>query len=245
MDNSTKAIAHKIIAEWEAIKRLIVDAVPVPHHDKASAKHYDPKPDDKDYKQPAQLANRLMSVPEVSPANPQEDRPNQEIKNSRKWFKDHGVEVLGVIVVAAYTAVAACQLNATLEANNLTRRHFEREQRPYIWVSNLGDPHLSGLGSQIVWTWHITNYGRIPAQNLHVTQESKIRGGDYAQQFGQVLNQGLGAPLPSGGDQFYTVVFPPNTPRPVFDTLYSIDEHSCPKQLLVPALLDRGSSPGA
>jgi hypothetical protein len=57
-----------------------------------------------------------------------------------------------------------------------------------------------------------------------VTQESKIKGGEYTRQFGEIINRGDGAPLPAGGDQFYTVVFPPNTPKPVFDTPYSLDE---------------------
>ncbi len=59
MDNSTKAIAQKIIAELDSIKRLIIDAVPIPHQDKISPQHDDSNPNDKDSKPSPKITNRL------------------------------------------------------------------------------------------------------------------------------------------------------------------------------------------
>jgi hypothetical protein len=97
-------------------------------------------------------------------------------------------------------------------ALQLTRQ----EQRPIVWLTNdLGGPHLimdmlplDPTAGQIVWTWHYTNYGKTPA--LHVSfRHFMVIEGKRAESFGAKPAGLSGAPVPTGKDDFSSVVSAP------------------------------------
>ena len=106
-------------------------------------------------------------------------------------------------------ADAALAAQKGLEQNDT---HFQLEERPYIaqsinsttgpkWHSNVSD---SGKG-QLVWDWHMTNYGKTPAQNITFTQEMKLAGGSWKRSHGEAaLN--VGPPQLQGQDVVDTVI---------------------------------------
>lgn len=148
-------------------------------------------------------------------------------------YKDRQIRTNRWIIAAtAATAIAGLwqgHLTRKAVANSeqaLTqaRAQFRDEQRPYIWLTNnLGQPlfvHPKNLKTgasvqkitQMIWTWHITNYGKSPAYSIRVWQYSRIGGNILPQFIGgkqTATAVDIGAPLPPTGDQFNTVVSPP------------------------------------
>jgi hypothetical protein len=89
--------------------------------------------------------------------------------------------------------------------------HFRLDERPYVtqtvrstaapeWHQN---PYDAAKG-QIVWDWHMTNYGKTPAQNVTFTQEIRIDGIWYPSHGEKEPD--VGPPLVQGQDVFDTVV---------------------------------------
>jgi hypothetical protein len=71
---------------------------------------------------------------------------------------------------AADAAVTSAQ--TAQAALKTAQENFRKEQRPIVWLNDLGTPTFipnrktaDGTG-QIVWSWHFTNYGRSPALHL-------------------------------------------------------------------------------
>jgi hypothetical protein len=115
----------------------------------------------------------------------------QFLKDPKMWF-----ETAALIVVICYTRYAGQQsrtmsntlveirqqteyakesahaatdaATAAQKALDMTRDKFRQDQRPYIWVTSLGEPTFVPQAGQIIWTWHMTNYGRSPAYRLPI-----------------------------------------------------------------------------
>jgi hypothetical protein len=108
------------------------------------------------------------------------------------------------------------QQENTVKALNLTRDHFQQEQRPYLWVTNnLGSPAFvpnpkTPAAGQVIWTYHFTNYGKTPAYKIRFVQYMKLGDGPLVQSYGEP-SQSIGAPLPPNKDDFSTIVSEPIT----------------------------------
>ena len=121
---------------------------------------------------------------------------------------------LGIIGVAAL-GIYYCQLKATQSAIALTRTQFAKEQRPYVWQTaqttapptfhaNPKDPS----SGQVTWDWHMTNYGKTPANGVSFTQEIKLGNESYVNSYGET-GKDIGNPQAPGGDTFDTVISKP------------------------------------
>jgi hypothetical protein len=106
----------------------------------------------------------------------------------------------------------------------------KQEQRPIIWLTNLGDPHLvmdrppsDPTTGQIVWDWHYTNYGKTPA--LHVSSHDvMVVENKREDSFGANPAGSVGAPLPPGKDDFCSVVSQPGIKPERFSHLVQTDQ---------------------
>jgi hypothetical protein len=61
---------------------------------------------------------------------------------------------------------------------------------------------------QIIWDWHMTNYGRTPANNVTFTQEMKLGDGNFVLCYGE-HRRDVGSPQAPGGDEFDSVISAP------------------------------------
>jgi hypothetical protein len=127
------------------------------------------------------------------------------------FWSQIGLAVIGVLALVIYY----CQLKATQSAIDLTRTQFTKEQRPYVWQTakttssptfhvNPKDPTTG----QVTWDWHMTNYGKTPANGVSFTQEIKLGNESYALSYGE-NGKDIGNPQAPGGDTFDTVISRP------------------------------------
>ena len=106
----------------------------------------------------------------------------------------------------------------------------KQEQRPIIWLTNLGGPQFildkppsDPTTGQIVWDWHYTNYGKTPA--LHVSfHHFMIIESEREESFGAKPAGSEAAPLPTGKDDFSSVVSRPGIKSGRFARLMQTDE---------------------
>ena len=123
---------------------------------------------------------------------------------------------------ASQDATVAAQ-NALTQSEN----HFRLDERPYLaqtingpggptWVQNTND----NTEGQIAWNWHITNYGKTPAQDVSFTQEMRLAGQNWKLNFGE-KGPDFGPPQLQGQDTFDTVLSD-TIPRSEFDKLLQI-----------------------
>jgi hypothetical protein len=118
-------------------------------------------------------------------------------------------------------------------ALTLARDNFRREQRPYIWFTLAGagqiefhqTPRTDPPSGQILWTFHITNYGRSPAYGFqHVREEIKIGDSPFKVIWQREYKTGgQGTVIPPTKDDFATVVSDPGIALSEFNRLLGID----------------------
>jgi hypothetical protein len=113
---------------------------------------------------------------------------------------------------------AAKSAKAAETALQLTKQ----EQRPIIWLTNLGGPRFmldkfpsDPTTRQIVWDWHYTNYGKTPA--LHLSYHDFIVIGNkreegFSSKIGGI--EAEAAPVPTAKDDITSVVSPPAGIKP-------------------------------
>jgi hypothetical protein len=127
------------------------------------------------------------------------------------FWSQIGLAVIGILALVIYY----CQLKATQSAIALTRTQFTKEQRPYVWQTakttssptfhvNPKDPTTG----QVIWDWHMTNYGKTPANNVFFTQEIKLGNDSYVLSYGE-NGKDIGNPQAPGGDTFDSVISKP------------------------------------
>lgn len=120
------------------------------------------------------------------------------------------------IEAANQTQEAKRQVTAAEEALRLTKNNFIIDQRPYVWLTNnLGNPELWNKRTdgkvQIIWTYHYTNYGRTPANNILIETFIRLGNGPFEHMEGY-KEPTHGAPLPPTKDDHGTIVSAALTP---------------------------------
>jgi hypothetical protein len=83
-------------------------------------------------------------------------------------------------------------------AVDLSAINFIVDQRPYIWLSNVGAPQIFQNPDgkvQIVWTFFYLNYGKTPASNMTFEELIRLGDGPFKPTFGQ-MGPSISAPLP-------------------------------------------------
>ena len=106
-------------------------------------------PKNRDHKNPKQPEPKIapeVKTPEAKPA-------------VTGWFKEHAVEMVGVLVVGIYTCVNYNQLGATQDANRIASETLTSTQRAYL---SEGDIERTPAGIKI----HILNFGHAQAKIL-------------------------------------------------------------------------------
>jgi hypothetical protein len=105
------------------------------------------------------------------------------------------------------------------------RSNFENDERPYIWIrSKLDAPQfrfnpINNNQGQILWDWHVVNYGKTPAQNVRFTQYMKIGNKPFVFSYGEKENN-PSAPIPPNADiVFDTIISAPITPKQYADLI--------------------------
>jgi hypothetical protein len=105
------------------------------------------------------------------------------------------------------------------------RSNFENDERPYIWIRSMLDapqfrlnPFNNNQG-QILWDWHVINYGKTPAQNVRFTQYMKIGNKPFVLSYGE-KEDNRSAPIPPNADiVFDTIISAPITPKQYADLI--------------------------
>ena len=142
--------------------------------------------------------------------------------------KKSRAEIATLVVVAIYAgltwwqgcstkkAADAAQTAASTAKQALidSRVNFAADQRPILWLTNqLGEPTpfnnpKDSTNGQIIWTWHFTNYGKTPPVEVRFRDYFKFGDGAPVPSYGQE-SQDVGAPTPTGKDDFASVISAP------------------------------------
>ena len=115
---------------------------------------------------------------------------------------------------------------AAIEAVKVARENFERDQRPYLWLTETSGPIYKEFGGgRIVWNCHFTNYGKTPAQIIGGDVRMNI--GENALKSARLLTTnkpGTRHPVPPGKDDFFTTISPEPVSRTQFAELLQRSE---------------------
>jgi hypothetical protein len=153
----------------------------------------------------------------------------QETKDrEKKWLERITLAV--VTIYAGLTAIQSCQAikstNIATESARTNAQQFRLDQRPYIaQTSRSSEPptfHVNPVDGQIIWNWHMTNYGKTPANNVKFTQEIKLEGESFVPNYNGVTTD-VGPPMAPSGEVFSTVISKPIT-KAEFDRLMSVTD---------------------
>jgi hypothetical protein len=117
---------------------------------------------------------------------------------------------------ATKQAADAATTAANTAQNGLedARKNFIADQRPIIWLTNdVGEPKVIVTPQnpgmvQLLWTWHFTNYGKRPTNELRYRQYFKFGDEPPIISYGE-NGDDIGAPIPPGKTDFATVVSAP------------------------------------
>jgi hypothetical protein len=133
------------------------------------------------------------------------DKPN----TTKKWM-DRAQLILLMLTAGG----ALWQSELTREALNATKLNFAQDERPYIWLANNKDqPDFIDYDDShkvIQWTYHLTNYGKSLAKDIHVVERYKILGGEEQRSYDVRQNLFM-APLPPSTIQNNTITTNPET----------------------------------
>ena len=120
--------------------------------------------------------------------------------------------IIYVVVSARQLHVMSDQLRETKISIAQNDTQFKLDERPYIaqTVKSTAAPNwhqnpLDSTKGQILWDWHMTNYGKSPAQNITFTQQIKLAGKSWMPSHGEV-GPDIGPPQLQGQDVFDTVI---------------------------------------
>ncbi|MGO9009478.1 MAG: hypothetical protein ACLQPN_05185 [Bryobacteraceae bacterium] len=172
----------------------------------------------------------------------------KQIRGGEKWLIGIGVATLAInsIIALIYycqlgemrkAAIASGQAagaatdaaTSAQKALDQSRDLFLKDQRPYVGQTSKStegptfyqNPKTPGYG-QIVWNWHMTNYGKSPANSVSFTQEIKLAGRTFLPSYGE-NGPDIGQPQLPGGDTFDTVISAP-MPKDEFDRLLGLPD---------------------
>ena len=146
------------------------------------------------------------------------------------------LERITMWAVIIYAGIAVFQYVQMRRANQLasdavtnTRDSFREEQRPYVWLMNqLGSPGLALVKpptGQILWSWHLTDYGKTPAYKLVRKQYIKLSGDKiFTPSWDEQSISHTPIPLPPNKDDFNTVISRPGITAQEFNALMQQDE---------------------
>jgi hypothetical protein len=117
------------------------------------------------------------------------------------------------------------QVDAAWASITQSHQQFVMEQRPYLAETNrsterptiFSNPNTPGQ-VQIVWDWHMTNYGKSPANQIIMNQEMSTDGITFIPSYGGSGKAGgkahdAGGSAPPGSDSFNTIFSAPMQPR--------------------------------
>ncbi|MGA8030116.1 MAG: hypothetical protein WB992_23460 [Bryobacteraceae bacterium] len=156
----------------------------------------------------------------------------QDLRDGERWLISIGVaSVLVNLLIAwiyygqlgemrkstkaATDAVVAAQQSgqSARDAIRQARDQFKDEQRPYLWLTNngFGNPDFLALSAypghgQILWTYHISNYGKSPARDVGLLDWIKIDDGPFVLSYGMRQQGSHSGPIPPGGEIIATVI---------------------------------------
>ena len=137
---------------------------------------------------------------------------------------------LALVVVAIYQFhIMDGQLGEMKTATIQSTTQFRQDERPYIgetskstqgpmWHQN----PIDNTRGQIEWIWHMTNYGKSPANNVSFTQEMKLAGGEWKPSYGE-SGPSIGQPQVQGNDTFDEVISEP-MPKKEYERLLGITD---------------------
>jgi hypothetical protein len=153
-----------------------------------------------------------------------------DAKERKKWWLERAT--FGVLTIyAGLTAIQSCQAikstNVATESARINAEQFRLDQRPYIaQTSRSSEPptfHVnSDVDGQILWNWHVTNYGKTPANNVKFTQEIRLGGESFVRSYKEVAAS-VGSPMAPTGEVFSSVISKPTT-KVEFDRLMGITD---------------------
>jgi hypothetical protein len=130
--------------------------------------------------------------------------------------------------VQKQTAAAQCAARAAQEAVRQAHDQFVQDQRPYMaqTANTTQGPKffvnpVKPDSGQILWDWHMNNYGKSPAYDVSITEEINT-GRGFVHSVGQLQPVLAGAVVPNF-ESFRTIASQPMS-RERFDELIKKDE---------------------
>jgi hypothetical protein len=127
------------------------------------------------------------------------------------------LECAGFIVLFVYAIYTVRMYYANQTSADAAKRAADlavRSQRPIMWLSNdNGAPKIfqnprNAKEGQILWTWHFTNYGKTPPENVRFRQYVKLGSAAPMLAYGEIGDD-IGPPTPPGKDEMDTVITDP------------------------------------
>jgi hypothetical protein len=235
------AIGNRLLAE---LRKINVTLTQIQQQVKAVAGQ--PKPEKKEDSPPQEV---IASV--SFPASVETKRDTTEKNKQRRDRWRLFVEVLTLIAVVGYGLVAYHQwktmnqtyseiakqtpkiaetARAATQANIDARDRFRQEERPYLWLSDLGHPDFlqrpewkKEEGGYVVWDWHFTNYGKSPA--YHVTFRQGMIAGEQVSAKNRTYSILIkGSPCPPTKDEWDTAFYKDKISHAKFEQLMDTED---------------------
>jgi hypothetical protein len=169
-----------------------------------------------------QIAAAIQSL--ERPLKAARENPTEYERETHTWAIRTGK---GIIIYTTLTVViAVAAIWSAIDAQkavNLTQENFAIDQRPYIWINNnLELPGYFEFLKKIVWSFHFTNYGKTPANNVLLKVKMSVGGTQYP-----ILEAHprppRGNPLPPNKDDFNTAVSDAQFTRDEFQRVFGVD----------------------
>jgi hypothetical protein len=104
--------------------------------------------------------------------------PRHKTQTNKPWYKTTSgwktlLELVALPFAIGYAVV-------TFLSWRDVRDQFTLDQRPYVWLTPTGQAEIKYLpDGRIAWTYHYTNYGKTPANNVRVWPYMKIGNRDF------------------------------------------------------------------
>jgi|SRR5271157_1439774 len=122
-------------------------------------------------------------------------------------------------------AADAAMIAANTAAATLTsaQEQFKIDHRPILWLTNQNyAPKLNRPSKQILWEFHLANYGKTPIQSIRYNKYMKVGDKDFTITYG-AKGPSVGPPLPPGSIDYYDdVISEPHITEAEFKRLLGI-----------------------
>lgn len=193
-------------------------------------------PDD----QPVTASRHRRNTEQRQPEGWHPEERDHRRKERRYWWVQNTIAPIALLfslvaVIAAsgsayFASKALIATNreavAAEETLKVTNENFVTSERPYVWLTDdLSSPQIiqnpAGM-FQVIWDWRFTNYGKLPALQVHTTHSIRTDGQTFVESYGAPLDRGA-VLIPPSAKALTTAVSAPKASREEFDKFLDVN----------------------